>query len=229
MMKKFILITFSLVAVIGLTACGKLDVVRDYSINSFDAVLSAMGDKVTEDTEFGGWSLEAPDGTARFLWSKDFSKTTANDVELIVDAQPFIDAGLDTSKLPEGMLVGDKIVVGTELGNDALTYSGDITPLASYEQIIYLYRDNLKYHAALDHYGIALSNGNTFEWAKDMKANDKDIVFVLNPETFINAGVDPSKVDGWVFAKVSMMDDRGKKIQVDKFLKPFDLDGQPAK
>lgn len=46
---------------------------------------------------------------------------------------------------------------------------------------------------------------------------------LLNPEAFINAGVDPSKVEGWVFAKVPVKDDNGKEIEVDKLLKPFDL------
>lgn len=229
MIKKLILATFSLIAVIGLTACNKLDVIGDRSVGSFDAVLNNMGDKVSEATGFGGWSLAAPDGTARFEWSKDFSKTTANDVQLIVDAKPFVDAGLDVSKLPEGMLSGDSIVVGTELGNDVLTYDGEATPLASYKQILHLYRDNIKYHLALDHYGIALSGGNMIEWAKDMTTNDKDLVFVLNPEVFLSAGVDPAKVAGWVFATVQTMDDNGKKIEVEKFLKPFDLDGKPAK
>lgn len=36
---------------------------------------------------------------------------------------------------------------------------------------------------------------------------------------------DPNAVDGWVFAKVETMDENGKKVQLDKFLKPFDLDG----
>jgi len=70
---------------------------------------------------------------------------------------------------------------------------------------------------------VDLANGNMFEWAKDMSKNDKDIVFVLNPQVFIDAGVDPAKVEGWVFAKVEKEDENGKKIQVDKFLKPFDL------
>jgi poly-D-alanine transfer protein DltD len=57
-----------------------------------------------------------------------------------------------------------------------------------------------------------------------MKTNDKDIVFVLNPQPFIDAGVDPSALESWVFAKVETMDDSGKKIEVDKFLKPFDVE-----
>jgi hypothetical protein len=226
MKKKLILSAFSLAALLGLTACNKLDVVGDQSIKSFEAVLDSTKEQVTDDTSFGGWSLEAPDGAARVVWSKDFSKTTTFDAFLEIDAQPFIDAGLDTSKLPDGMVVGDKLQVGTELGDDALKYSGDVTPLASYKQIVKLYRDNIKYHAALDHYGIDMMNGNMFEWAKDMKTNDKDIVFVLNPEPFITAGVDPSKVEGWVFAKVETMDENGKKIEVDKFLKPFDLESE---
>ncbi len=229
MIKKLLLSVLSITAILGLTACSKLDVIGDTSIKSFDAVVSKLGDQVTKDTEFGGWSLTSPDQDARFLWSEDYSKTTSNDVQLVVNAQPFIDAGLDVSKLPEGVLVGDQLILGTELGENALSYSREATPLSSYEQIVKLYRDNISYHAALDHYGVMLSNGNMFEWAKDMTTNDKDIVFVLNPDIFINAGVDTSKVEGWVFAQVETMDSNGKKIKVDKFLKPFDLDGQPAK
>jgi hypothetical protein len=228
MIKKLLLSALSITAILSLTACNKLDVVGDQSIKSFDAVVNILGEQVTEDTEFGGWSLASPDGGARFLWSEDYSKTTSNDVQLVVKAQPFIDAGLDVTKLPEGVLVGEDLILGTELGKDTLTYSGDTTPLSSYEQIVKLYRDNISYHAALDHYGVKLSNGNMFEWAKDMTTNDKDIVFVLNPDIFINAGVDTSKVEGWVFAQVETMDDNGKKITVDKFLKPFELDGQSA-
>jgi len=230
MIKKILFGAFSFVAILGLTACSnQLDVIGDQSIKSFDAVISTLGDQVSEDSEFGGYSLVSPDQTARFLWSSDYSKTTANDVQLVIDAQPFIDAGLDVSKLPEGTLVGDKLVLGTELGDNSLTYDDGATPTAAYEQIVSLYRDKIKYHTALDHYGIDLSNGNMLEWAKDMTTNDKDLVFVLNPELFINAGVDASNVEGWVFAKVETMDANGKKIEVDKFLKPFDLDGKPVK
>jgi hypothetical protein len=70
---------------------------------------------------------------------------------------------------------------------------------------------------------VNLGNGNLFEWAKDMSVNDKDIVFVLNPEPFIAAGVDPSRIEGWVFAKVTVDDPNGRPVQVDKFLKPFNL------
>jgi hypothetical protein len=144
---------------------------------------------------------------------------------LETDAKPFIDAGLDTSKLPEGMVAGYKIIVGRDFGSDQLKYEGQATPIASYEQIVSLYRKNIGYHSVLDHYGVDLSGGNMFEWAKDMKTNDKDIVFVLDPKVLLDAGVDPAKVEGWAFAKVKKEDENGKPIEVDKFLKPFNING----
>ena len=53
--------------------------------------------------------------------------------------------------------------------------------------------------------------------------SDDGIHFNINPEPFIQAGVDPAKVDGWAFAKVETKDDSGKTIFVDKLLKPFNL------
>ena len=62
-----------------------------------------------------------------------------------------------------------------------------------------------------------------FEWAKDMATNDKDIVFVLNPEPLVAAGVDPSRIAGWLFAKIPVKDASGKTVDVDKFVKPYNL------
>ena len=221
-------ILLALLAVIAVVAAvlllpKNLDVVGKESVTSFNAVLAAAADKVTPDEINGGWSLAAPDGSVRFIWSKDYSKSPMHDVMLELDAQPFLDAGLDASKLPESFAFFEgKLMVGTKLGNNPLTYQGNATPLASYEQIVSKYRDSVGYHAALDHYNVSVGNGNLFEWAKDMGKNDKDIVFVLNPEPFIAAGVDPSAVAGWVFAKVPV-DIDGKPTEVDKLLKPFNL------
>ena len=70
---------------------------------------------------------------------------------------------------------------------------------------------------------LPICNGNKFEWAKDLSANDKDIVFVLDPQVFTDAGVDVANVNGWIFAKVEVMDESGNKVEVEKLLKPFNL------
>lgn len=223
MKKKYILIPLLLAISIIFVSCRQLDVIGNKSITSFKDVLDTIPDRISADEANGGWSLTAPDDSVRFFWSNDFSKSKIYDVMLEFDAKPFIDAGLDIDKLPEGMVYGDKLVVGTELSSENLTYDGETTPLASYEKIVQFHRNSINYHAAMDHFGIDLSKGNVFEWAKDIGNNDKDIVFVLNPQIFIDAGVDPEKVEGWVFAKVETMDAKGKKFEVDKFLKPFNI------
>jgi hypothetical protein len=216
-------------------SCGKgggissLDVVGKESINSFQAVLSNAPQTIITDEMTGGWTLFSPDGNTRFIWSKNYSESPLHDVMIVFDAQPFIDAGLDIERLPEnitiidGLMMDRMMMVGTKLGNEELAYTGEVTPLASYEQIVRLKRNSIGYHGALDHYGVNLGDGNLFEWAKDMGTNDKDIVFVLNPEPFIAAGVDPSRIEGWTFAKVTVDDANGKPVEVDKILKPFDL------
>ncbi len=213
------------VTFLGFTAaCRQLDVIGNGALKSFQEVTNAVPDRIEADEMNGGWALTTPDDSARFIWSKDFSKSLFHDVMLEFSAQPFLDAGLDVSRLPEEIVVyEDKIMVGTKLGEEAFAYRGDITPYASFEQIVKLKGGSIGYHTALDHFGIDLSGGNMFEWAKDMNTNDKDIVFVLNPEPFIQAGVDPDKVAGWAFAKVPTMDEVGKKVEVDKLLKPFNL------
>ncbi|MDR1204079.1 MAG: hypothetical protein LBL26_01160 [Peptococcaceae bacterium] len=229
-MRKILIQTVPLLCVASLlfaaAACSgldALDVVGKEAVSSFGAMLDAAADGVAPDEANGGWSLTAPDGAARFIWSEDYSKSPLHDVMLELDAQPFIDAGLDTGKLPEGVIFyGHMLMAGRKLGDDELAYSGDPTPLASFEQLAGKYRAAVGYHAALGHYNIDLGGGNMFEWAKDMAANDKDIVFVLDPQPFMDAGTDVSAVEGWAFAKVSV-DVDGKPAEVDKLLKPFDL------
>lgn len=222
MRRKVTLAVLSLAVAFTFSACQSTDVVGKVASTSFEAVLNTIPDKVKSDDANNGWALTSPTGE-RFLWSKDFSSAGKPDAMLEFDAKPFISAGLDVNKLPKGMVVGDKIVIQAEFGQDKFTYTGEAKPLDSFKQLVKTHRDVVGYHEKLDHYGVALGNGNMFEWAKDMAKNDKDIVFVLNPQPFIDAGVKPDKVEGWAFAKVEVKDKNGKPEQVDKFLKPFDL------
>lgn len=222
MKKKVILIVLSLVTVLLVSACQSTDVVGKIASTSFEAVLNKLPNNVKADTENNGWALTSPTGE-RFVWSKDFSSPGKPDVLLEFDAQPFIDAGLDLSKLPPTMVAGTKIIYQAEFGQDKFSYSGEAKPLDSFKEIIRTHRNVIGYHEKLDHYGITLGNGNAFEWAKDMNKNDKDIVFILNPQPFLEAGVKPEQIQGWAFAKVEVKDKDGKPELVDKILKPFDL------
>jgi hypothetical protein len=203
------------------------DLVGSAAITSFGTMLEALPLPPAADDEMGTWILTSPDGEASFWWRKEENNMREFDAFLCFDVEPFVNAGLDLDKLPKEMkeMLEDRgrLMIGTKLSKDALVYKGDVTPLSSFEQIVKLDRDSVGYHAALDHYGVTVSEGFLFEWAKDMSKNDKDIVFVLNPQPFIDAGVDPTKVEGWAFGKVPVEDARGRKIDADKLLKPFDL------
>jgi hypothetical protein len=226
-MRNFIAMALTAVLVFTAFSCGgvsSLDVVGKASISSFDKILQTV--PVSKDDMNGGWALRAPDGSSKFIWSKNFAESPLHDVMIVFQAKPFLDAGLDPDKLPEGYAYIEDtgmLMVGTKLGNETLKYAGEATPLASYEQIVKIKRNSIGYHGALDHYGVNLGGGNLFEWAKDMGTNEKDMVFVLNPAPLIAAGVDPNNIEGWAFAKVTVDDENGKPIVVDKILKPFDL------
>ena len=208
------------------TAGGTIDVVGKDSATAFDAVLTASGDSVERDEAQKGWALNAPDGTAAFNLSENFSESPLFDVMLSLDVTPFEKAGLDVTKLPENYAAQDgRLLVGAKLGDGA----EQSTPKEAYEQIVKSYPKAIGYHASLDHYNVSLGDGNMFEWAKDMEINgatkeaqDKDIVFVLNPEPLIAAGVDPAQLDGWVYTTVKVGMGASEK-EVYKFLKPFNL------
>ncbi|MDR0450752.1 MAG: hypothetical protein LBH26_05765 [Treponema sp.] len=207
-------------------SCEKLDVVGRGSVKSFEKLLEQIPRQLGPDEKNGGWYLAAPDNSARFIWSSNFAESPLYDVMIEFDAAPFTAAGLKPERLPGNFSFSNgKLTVGTKLGTEQLKYQGEAGPLASYDQIVKLKRGAVGYHMAMDHYGVNLGGGNLFEWAKDMATNDKDIVFILNPEPLIEAGLDPDRLEGWIYAKVMADDENGKPVEAEKILKPFDLGG----
>jgi hypothetical protein len=222
------------VAVASLVGCAATDVVAKVANTSFAAVVAALGPSAEWSERDQSWVLSSPYGDHLFL-SSDFSRDNAGAVDLdlsdakfIFDASPFIAAGLDVAKLPpaDGItyeLEDDRLMIHFELCSDKFVPEARTSFEATFSELVKYQRSRIGYHEKLDHYGIKLGNGNMFEWAKDIATNDKDIVFVLNPDPFIAAGVDPAKIEGWLFAKVETKDDAGKIIQVDKLLKAYNI------
>jgi len=214
--------TGALLLALAVSSCSLLDVVGRAAGTSFGALTGAI--PPAYDGSANMFRLASPGGEV-FSWSADFRGNP--DFTVAFSAEPFLAAGLDPSKLPEAEYGYDAatgiITMPFDAGNDEFSYVGEKTAVKSFENIVKAYRQIVGYHEALDHYGISLGNGNMFEWAKDMGKNDKDVVFVLNPEPFIAAGADLSKVAGWAFAKVKMKDNAGKTVEKDKVLKPYDI------
>ena len=234
--KKLITAVAAVVVIVGAivfisleTAGGTFDVIANKSVQSFGKVLAAMPDKVSQGSEEGSWVLTAPDDSTRFHLGSGSDENARYDVMLQTDLSPFILAGLDTSKLPDHYDVSDDLLtVGVKL-EKKLAGSADESALSVYKRLVDNDRSMVNYHTEMDHFGVKLGDGNMFEWAKNLEMNasmgenqDKDIVFVLNPEPLIEAGVDPEKVEGWMYLSVPVMEN-GKKMEVYKLLKPFNI------
>ena len=200
----------SLTLITLLTGCSALDVIGKDAVRAFGDMLAILPAESEGDAE---WRVNAPDKSAWFRWDNQ-------GMVLGIDARPFIEAGLDPSKYE--CVNDDGTIVFLSLGFNMLDQNPQKTPLAQFEKDAGYLRKHLGYHMEMDHYNIEIGDGNMFEWAKDMGANDKDIVFVLDPAPLIAAGVNPEAVDGWAYAQVAVHID-GKPTDVWKFLKPFNL------
>ncbi|MDR3092086.1 MAG: hypothetical protein LBU36_07890 [Clostridiales bacterium] len=219
-MKKAVITGFIIAAAlfssILAAAGGELDVVGADSARAFGEVLGAAAPYETA-TCWGIGGSEALGGSARFLWNGGAAYVQ-------VSAEPFLEAGLDPEKFE---VYGGVIVFGRDFSKgqgikQKINIKKD--PLADYSNIVKTSPDSINYHAALDHYGVKLGGGNMFEWARDMAGNDKDVVFVLNPEPLISAGADPEKVKGgWVYTQVPV-EENGRTELVWKFLQAYDLE-----
>ena len=213
-MKKLIILAVVLIAVLaGCTAKPVVETPVDPSVVSFEALSQSIEWKSEGDK----FTLVAPDQSVSLAINQSFA--SENDVVMSVDAAPFVAAGLDVSKLPEGLYVDGRLNYVTSI--EGTTTYASVTE--AFTDILSIQGDLVGYHAALDHYGLSLQDGNVFEWAADVNTNDKDIVFVLNPQTLIDAGTNVEAVEAWIFAEVEIMQADGTMKMVPKLLKPFDL------
>lgn len=223
-MKKIWVLLLLIGLMLFAVGCGETDLVGKVAKSSFNALTAELKDKVVAVENPSGFELVSPEGQVFFISATP--EIDKDDLKFKINAAPFIAAGLDPAKLGEGYGYDestDTLMITSDLGDKALTGGKAPGVNGVFEGIVATYRDRVGYHTKLDHYGIGFGNGNMFEWAKDMATNDKDMVFVLNPELLEAAGVDPSKVEGWVYTKVEVLDENQKPIEVDKLLQFYDL------
>jgi hypothetical protein len=195
------------------------DVVATGAVRSFDALLRAPGINTAHDGAQSGWTVRSPG-------SETLTFGSAGAVALGIDARPFLDAGLDVSLLPggwraEGQGASARLVFSVVA--ETSPRDPGRTPAQALETLIRQHRTMLGFHMALGHFGLSLGGGTMVEWAQDLPGNEKDLVVALNPQTFADAGVDVSRVAGWVLADVPMMDAQGRTSTARKLLRFYNL------
>lgn len=207
------------------TSTGALDTIGARAVTAFREAIDAMPQLVSGGKEEGSWSITATDASARFSFRSVFNATEGYDLSFAIDPSPFLAAGLDIALLPEAMVSEGDIVIGANMVGGAAGDSKEAAadPVDTFKRILESERSRIKYHADLDHFGISLGNGNMFEFARDIDTNDKDIVFVLDPAPFIKAGVDTANVQGWIAAKIKVLDSSGRMVLADKLVKPINI------
>ena len=217
-MKKIISITaiFALVAAI-LAGCASTDVVLKYSPDSLKSITDKYQNLVTDNTLADHYYYLTVDGETTLKISHDYDLTGKDDIMFETPLQPFVDAGLDVTKLGDGYKVTDDMLYLTDDYGKGTGMKDTVTD-SLFESVRYD-RNNLSYHQKLDHYGIKLTAGK-FEWAKDFTTNDKDIVFVIKAQPLKDLGVDVNNISGWAFATVQDVDGSN----VDVLLKAYNLD-----
>ncbi len=202
----------ALAAAVLLAGCAGTDVVAQYAPKSLDDIAAAQPELVNAA---GGVFTFSTDGQTSLTVNTDFS-AGGDDVVFATPIAPFLSAGLDPAKLPDGYRAdGAALVIASDFGS--VKGTADSFSAALF-QAVKADRAALGYHTELDHYGIKL-HGGKFEWAKDYKTNDKDIVFVVAAKPLADLGVDVQAIDGWVFKTMGEPD--GSKVDV--LLLPYDL------
>jgi hypothetical protein len=204
----------------------KTDVVALYAKRSYASMLASLPASSSAKQSGEGWAFSAPDGSAEFFWDASPAKGSGRHAaELRTPAAPFLAAGLDPALLPEGVLRDGTLTfsVGADQTKDENAASGSETPASAFDAVVDSCRDRVGYHFQLGHFGLELDGGALLEWAGEPAENALDLVFALDPETLLRAGVNGERVDGWALGTVIVHDPSGRKVEVPKFLKPFNL------
>ena len=201
MKKKIICLTAAAVyalviiaAAIMISANSKLDLVANHAVESFKSLGEEIG--------LGGYDkrlyeVYSPDGTEIFSYGES--------VGLTVDIGRFAAAGLDPDKLAGQAAVEDSrlTIISNQVESVASVNARGVFDV--FETLLRSNRHALEYHMEHDLFELHLGGGNTFRWAKDWRTNTRGMTFVLNPRPFIDAGLEPKNLEGWVSANIRMM------------------------
>ncbi len=224
-MKKIIIAAVLSVFTTAVVSCSKTDIVAIKSVESFSEIIKSSEVNYNQSNDSPGWVLRTAGGE-KVTWNPSTSKNNRSLI-LEFDAAPFIAAGLAVDKLPSDIFSynadTNRISVFPVSFQNYESSENNKSALDAFSEIVKQQRATVGYHKQFDHYGFDLGAGNMFEWASDLKTNDKDIVFVLNPEHLISAGVVAEKIEGWIYAEITMMNKQGVFIKEYKILKPYNL------
>lgn len=208
-MKKKPLFLIIAAMTFALSACSQTDLVAQKAIESFNELTFHIEQNIVSGED--GYHIISPDQTETLLLGENIS--------LLIDAKPFTDAGLKLDELPDSIKVVDNQLIISSKYQKSI----DSSLSAAFEDCIWSNRKQLSYHTNHDIFELSIDGGHSFKWAKEIENSEKDMVFSLDPEPFIQAGLDTDKLEGWGLTTLDKMEAGGKITQVDKLLRIYNI------
>jgi hypothetical protein len=210
--KKIILILVSFSLFLTLSACSNSKTgskKSDDALEAFIKIVKSDSSKKGFHAPLKHWGFKLDDD--KFEWTKD---TSANKIDfaMVMLAKPFLDAGLDPKKLkgsnyvfkPEGKESGMKIpnllIHPFNLNDKKQTAQGSKD---AFRRLLKEDSNLVKYHKGMKHYRLLLNDGFEVQWSEKLGLTNADMVFIIDANPLIDAGLDISKLDdsGWIFKK----------------------------
>ena len=208
MFKKTKVLALTLALVIGVTfvGCSKGSTGSeegDKAYKAFSSIVKANKDKIGYHEALSHWGIKMPTGE-KFEWSKDTAANKA-DLAVVALADPFINAGLDVTKLDNSLWLYEPAAkeMGEELPNRLIkpyNVSDKRFETEGYEEamknIIKTDSSLISYNAESKKYSISLGQGFEVQWTENLGANEADMVFVFDSKSLVEAGLDVGKLSG---------------------------------
>lgn len=233
--KKIIAIIASSLIVVSFIGCSRTKTGNeeaDNALTSFNEIVKAYPDNKGFHEALQHWGFKLPTGE-KFEWSKDMSANKA-DFAMVMLADPLVEAGLDISKLDSnewlyeaagkdemGVDLPNRLILPYNVSDEKQESNGSED---SMRRLLKADTESIKYHKDQKHYALKLGAGNEVQWTETLGINDADMIFVLNAEPLVNAGLDVTKLEGsgWVF-KAASEDDMGMGPNPDQIVRIYDI------
>lgn len=191
-------------------------VLAEEAREAFLLILDTFPDRVSFHKELSHWGLILENGDG-FEWITDSSLNEA-DVAMVLNANEFIEAGLDVDKLTGWLFkkaemgMPARIIRPYDLSDQANGPEGEDTANDAFIRLINAFPNQIMFHTEMSHYQFVMDEV-IFEWTTDLSMGDADLAFVLDSAPFVAAGLDVEQLiaKGWI-------------LEDGKLIKPVALD-----
>ena len=225
MRKYFIAATILVMVMVVLTGCSGGSTKDDSSLikdaaSNFDIIISNNVENSVYHNELRHFGIQLKDGD-KFEWAEDTSVSDA-DFSISVNADDFIKAGLDVTKLNESQFAY-KEASGNE--PNVIIYTYDVSDkeetykdyIEAFEKLMGQIPEQI---AVLenDGYILNLDQGFQVHWNGDQRLN-KDIALIISADDLIKAGLKVDKLNEWRVMKNADTTDMQVKLLKIYYLK----------